>query len=281
MPYIELDGHAHFYEDDDFTDPWKPAEAIWIQHGWGRSSQFFYHWVPPLAGTYRVLRRDFRGHGKTFDPAPDHRWTIEELLADMRGFLDQLGLERVHYVGDSTGGILGAIFASRWPERFKSLTMMSTPIADPSRNSIRNYGYENTVVALDTMTMDEKVAATIRGRGMSVLSPEHEKWVYAEWRKNRVSSLQGMARLYPNVDITDVLPNVRTPTLVLAPSNSPTAPLAEQRRMKEMIPGACLEVIEGIGHEIFVDAADSCLKALKEFIGRVSRNELAVKRLRP
>jgi hypothetical protein len=39
------------YEVDDFTDPWKPAETLWIQHGFGRSSRFWYHWVPPLAGS--------------------------------------------------------------------------------------------------------------------------------------------------------------------------------------------------------------------------------------
>jgi len=38
---------------DDFTDPWKPAETLWIQHGFGRSSRFWYHWVPPLAAHIR------------------------------------------------------------------------------------------------------------------------------------------------------------------------------------------------------------------------------------
>ncbi len=50
MPKIRANNYEMHYEVDDFTDPWKPAETVWIQHGFGRSSRFWYHWVPPLAG---------------------------------------------------------------------------------------------------------------------------------------------------------------------------------------------------------------------------------------
>ena len=61
MPKVKANNYEMHYEVDDFTDPWKPAETLWIQHGFGRSSRFWYHWVPPLAAHYRVLRRDMRG----------------------------------------------------------------------------------------------------------------------------------------------------------------------------------------------------------------------------
>jgi hypothetical protein len=48
---VKANNYQMHYEVDDFTDPWKPAETLWIQHGFGRSSRFWYHWVPPLAGS--------------------------------------------------------------------------------------------------------------------------------------------------------------------------------------------------------------------------------------
>ena len=45
----------------------------------------------------------------------------------MREFMDAMGLQHVHYLGESIGGILGIIFATRWPERFKSLTICNSP----------------------------------------------------------------------------------------------------------------------------------------------------------
>jgi pimeloyl-ACP methyl ester carboxylesterase len=80
------------YELDDFRDPWRQSDTIWIQHGFGRNLRFWQHWVPLLAGELRVLRRDMRGHGQSADPGPNHKWSAEELLLDMKAFLDALGL---------------------------------------------------------------------------------------------------------------------------------------------------------------------------------------------
>jgi pimeloyl-ACP methyl ester carboxylesterase len=52
-----------------------------------------------------------RGHGQSADPGPAYVWSVEDLLNDMKGFLDALGLQQVHYVGESVGGILGIAFA--------------------------------------------------------------------------------------------------------------------------------------------------------------------------
>ena len=128
MPTITANQCEMFYELDDFTDPWvEDTETVWLQHGVGRSTMFWYHWVPALARQYRVLRRDMRGHGQSADPGPAHRWSLEELVTDMREFMDTMGLQQVHYLGESIGGILGIIFATRWPERFKSLTICNSP----------------------------------------------------------------------------------------------------------------------------------------------------------
>jgi pimeloyl-ACP methyl ester carboxylesterase len=123
MPNVIANNDEMHYELDDFTDPWTSAETIVIQHGLGRNARFWYHWVPLLARHYRVIRRDMRGHGQSADPGPSHAWSVEELLTDMKGFLDALNLDRVHYVGESIGGLLDIACTVRWPERFKSLTL--------------------------------------------------------------------------------------------------------------------------------------------------------------
>jgi pimeloyl-ACP methyl ester carboxylesterase len=128
VPIVQANNCEMYYEVDDYTDPWlKQTDTVLLQHGVGRSSRFWYHWVPALAGRYRVVRRDLRGHGQSSDPGREHKWSIDELIDDMKSFLDALELDRVHYVGESIGGILGVVFAAKWPERLKSLTVCSTP----------------------------------------------------------------------------------------------------------------------------------------------------------
>jgi pimeloyl-ACP methyl ester carboxylesterase len=268
MPKVIANNYEMHYELDDFTDPWRASETIWIQHGFGRSSRFWYHWVPRLAGHYRVLRRDMRGHGQSADPGPNYVWSVEDLLNDMKGFLDALGLGRVHYIGESLGGILGVAFAARWPECFKSLTLCSSPTAiRPPVQKMFAVGYESWEAALGKLGAGGWVKALMeRGGGISGANPAHLEWIVREWAKAPTHVLQGLCRLVPSVDITPLLPQVKVPTLVLAPARSPISPLTEQVMIRDSIPGARIAVVEGRGHEIYVDDPDACVAAILKFL---------------
>jgi pimeloyl-ACP methyl ester carboxylesterase len=268
MPTVKANNYEMYYEVDDFTDPWKPAETIWIQHGFGRSSRFWYHWVPPLAGKYRVLRRDMRGHGQSADPGVDYQWSVDDLLNDMKGFLDALGLDQVHYVGESVGGILGIAFATQWPERFKSLTLCATPTAiRPHIQRLFAVGHEDWYTALGKLGPAGWVKALMeQGGGLGGANPAKIDWILQEWGKTRTHVLQGLCRLVPSVDVAPLLPQVKVPTLVLAPERSPLTPLTEQVMIRDSIPGARIVVINAHGHEIYLDGAEACIDALLSFI---------------
>lgn len=264
MPYIDVSGNRFYYEDDCFADPWTKPEAIWIQHGTLRSSKFFYHWVPRLSRNYRVIRRDLLGFGRSSDWPVDRPWSVDEMLADMIGFMDAIGLEKLHYVGENAGGVLGAAFAAKWPGRFRSLTLVSTPIANPGRISSKFFGQADFRDVFDQLTIDEITKATIAQGSITILSPEHEKWVYEEWRSNRIPSLKGMAHIFPSVELSEILTKIRVPTLFLSPTRSKVAPLEEQRRMCAMVPGARMAEIDGI--EIRAEQPEACLDALTDFL---------------
>ena len=62
MPFLERAGEPRLhYEFDDYTDPWKNAPCIMLQHGYARSTKFWRAWIPYLSRFYRVLRLDLRG----------------------------------------------------------------------------------------------------------------------------------------------------------------------------------------------------------------------------
>jgi pimeloyl-ACP methyl ester carboxylesterase len=268
MPYVMVNELKFYYRDDDFTDPWEESEVVFIQHGWGRSSKFFYHWVPGLARNYRVLRRDMRGHGQSDDAFPASDWTVDDLIEDMRGFLDELGVAKVHYIGESAGGVFGAAFAAKYPERVGSLTLMSTPLADPTRGSDK-YGYTDLAAKIESTPIDEFVQMLVKGRGLVPVSPGHEQWMASEWRKNRPASLAALARMFPGVDLTPLVSNLAVPTLILAPANSHTAPLEDQKRMHQLIRGSRMEIIDGSGHELYFERFNECFAAFRSFLASV------------
>src|SRR4051794_14003373 len=101
----DLDIH---YELVDYTEPWRKSlpDTFLLYHGYARNMSFWRSWVPLLSGHYRVLRMDARGCGQTHAPRAE-AYSFEQLAADAIGLMDTLGIERVHWVGESSGGIVG------------------------------------------------------------------------------------------------------------------------------------------------------------------------------
>ena len=81
-----------------------------------------YHWIPVLSSKYRVIRRDLRGHGYSSFPKKledgkwegGYRYNLDTILDEIIDTLDQLGVDKVHFLGESTGGILGEILAAKY-----------------------------------------------------------------------------------------------------------------------------------------------------------------------
>lgn len=269
MPEVEVNGISIHYELDDFTDPWEDSDTIWIQHGYGRSGRFWYHWVPPLVRDYRVVRVDLRGHGQSGDPPVDHAWTAGELLSDIRGVIEALDLGAVHYVGESVGGILGIALAAQWPELLKSLTLVSAPLSiRPEIQQIFAVGEKDWPTAMEKLGGDGWAKALVGyGAAHPDSAPGKVEWGLEEWAKNRPMMLANLAKLAATVNVESLLPDVKVPTLILAPAQSLISPLEEQIQMRRTIPDARMAVVDGSWHEIYLDDPDSCISALLKFLG--------------
>jgi pimeloyl-ACP methyl ester carboxylesterase len=128
-------------------------------------------------------------------------------------------------------------------------------------------GYENWETALGKLGSAGWVKALMdRGGGIAGANPAHIEWVLSEWSKTPTHVLQGLCRMVPSVNITPLLSQVKVPTLVLAPARSPITPLSEQVMIRDSIPGARIAVVEGRGHEIYVDEPEACISALLKFL---------------
>lgn len=123
---------SYFY--DSFVDPWCPAQTILIQHGFGRTGEHFYHWVPALARKYHVIRRELRGHsGSSYPESSDgsYDYSTTTIVDEIKDTLDQLGIKKVHFIGESTSGMLAEIFAATYAECVSSVIVCSSPMYLP------------------------------------------------------------------------------------------------------------------------------------------------------
>jgi 3-oxoadipate enol-lactonase len=221
MPMLQREnGPALHYEVDDFTDPWKNAPYIILQHGYARSTKFWRAWVPYLSRFYKVIRMDLRGLGqssKEFDLTTGYN--LNALLADLTDLLDHLGVETAHYCGESSAGTLGMAFAAERADRVRSLSIISSPVSMTEEDKMSSLGgYPNRVAALRALGSRGWLEASNAGRRFPADSdPALLDWTLDEMGKSDTEVLVELFKFVSSVDAAPYLPKITAPVLAIYP----------------------------------------------------------------
>ncbi len=276
MPSIDSRGYRTHFEDDDFTDPWQPAEAVVIQHGFGRNSRFWYHWVPELARRFRVLRRDLRGHGGSADGG-ELEWSFDGLVDDLGVFIDEVVGGPAHLLAESTGGMIGVGLAARHPDKLRSLTLCAAPttisVAGQRFFAGEHGSWQEALLHLGS----EGWARWLLSQPGTFPSSDQRQleWAVREFGRASPGALAEYSRIISTTDVAPLLSAVRVPALVLAPTRSAATSLEAQWQIARSIPDATLAPIDGQGHEIYVDRHEDCIRAFLAFVGGVGAGDPA------
>jgi 3-oxoadipate enol-lactonase len=219
--------------------------------------------VAALAGRFRVLRFDHRGHGDS--PVPPGPYTVEAMAGDVVALLDRLGIDRVTYCGLSLGGMVGMRLAVERPERVERLVLCCTS------------------AHLGPPEMWTERAATVRERGIDPLvAAALERWFTPDAPPATVARLEAMLRATPpegyaggcealaTHDMRGRLGAIRAPTLAIAGAEDPAAPPAHLEAIRDEVPGARLHVIERARHMAPVERPDEFARVL---LAELTRDE--------
>lgn len=192
-------------------------------------------------------------------------YTLDDMAADALGILSALGVARAHVVGVALGGMIAQLLAARHPGRVLSLTsIMSSSgrrgLPGPGRD-VRKLLQRALSQPADFESAQEQAAAALRAIGSpSYPTPEKllRRRVARALRRNCCPA--GAARQWLAVaasgERSDLLKMIAAPTLVIHGGADPLMPLACGIDSARAIPGARLEVIEGMGHDLPVQLAE-------------------------
>jgi len=93
--------------------------------------EIWYSWRHQLralsAAGFRAIAPDQRGYGETDRPEPIEAYNMRNLVADLTGMLDQLGIARCAIVGHDWGGIVAGGAAMMVPDRIEKVASLNTP----------------------------------------------------------------------------------------------------------------------------------------------------------
>lgn len=220
-----------------------------------------------LASFSRLILFDKRGTGLS-DPVPDPP-TIRERMDDIRAVLDSAASERAALFGISEGGPLSIVFASTYPERTRAL------IAYGSYARWRadaDYPWGRTAEQYDDF-----LAGIARAWQTGEWWIQHNPTAlkderYREWwaRYLRAAASPGMAtalvKMNSEIDVRDILPAVRVPTLILHRSDERWFDVGNARYLAERIPGARLVELPGVDHVPWVGESEPVLREIELFL---------------
>jgi pimeloyl-ACP methyl ester carboxylesterase len=186
-------------------------------------------------------------------------YTLADMAEDSLGVLRALGVPRAHVVGTSMGGMIGQIMAAKYPQKVLSLTsIMSTSgrrgLPGPSR-AVRAQMMRSPKDPNNIESVIDYVVESLQVVG-SPAYPTPEKVLRERVTRaiKRNVNEGGVARQTVAAvaagDRSAQLRTIGTPTLVIHGAADPMVPLACGKDTARLIPGARLEIIEGMGHDL-------------------------------
>ena len=214
-------------------------------------------------GEFRVVYVDHRGLGRSDKPHDPESYAMELRVGDVVAVLNELGIERTHYIGKSWGGRLGFGIGEHAPERVHSLAIGGNqPYAWPDSPLIR--------VVTDGLarSREQGVEALVRAFeafwDVTFPDPTRSRWVDNDPAALGAAWTAAMAE----GPISDDLGKWRVPCLVFIGATD--ADFLDQARLAaEEIPNAELLVLEEADHyaahvgedELVLDAVLRLLRA--------------------
>jgi 3-oxoadipate enol-lactonase len=250
---LSLGGRRLYY---DLAGP-ASAPTVCFTHSLASDSGMWAEQLPVLlAGGFRVLRIDMRGHGGSDTVAGDY--TMDALAADVAGVVEALGVGPVHYIGLSIGGMIGQAFALNHGALLRSAMLCDTLPA--------------TVPGAKQAWQPRIDAVTKAGSLAPIADATMERWFTdafkprdpARWRQihgtivgTTPQGFLGCAAAILNFDFLPRLPTLKVPTLVVCGADDQGTPAAENRRIAGLVPNARYVEIPDARHLPNVERAEA------------------------
>lgn len=247
MPFVKsIDAQIHYSLEGPPAEP-----ALILSNSLGADLSMWDLQIPEFTKSFRVLRSDTRGHGKSSVTPPPY--TIEQLAKDVLALADSQQFERFHFCGLSMGGQIGMWLAANAPNRLNKAVLSSTAakIGSPEM-------------------WDARIATVLKEGMKNVAGAAIERWFTSAFRAKNPSIVENIHKILEatspegyaaccaglrDFDFREKLNNIHTPTLIISGAHDPATTPADGQFLANQIPGARYAELNGAHLSNIEDAA--------------------------
>jgi 3-oxoadipate enol-lactonase len=260
VPYINCNNVSLFYLDEGAGE-----DTIVFSHGLLFSHEMFRAQIDVLKSKFRCIAYDHRGQGKS--EVTQSGYDMDTLFLDAAALIQNLQLEKVHFVGLSMGGFVGMRLAARKPHLLKSLTLLETS-ADEEVFKFK-YKLLNSVVRFaGTKPVHKKVMSILFGATfLKNVQREHE---VTRWKNHLLSQPRTIVKAVHGVifrkSIFNEIAAIHTPTLIIVGDEDVATTPEKALRIQKQINGSVLEIVKQAGHSSAIEQPLRITELIENFI---------------
>ena len=254
--YVDLDGHSTWVEDDE-----GPGEPVVLLHGGFSDSSLLAGTIAPsLAGAFRIVSFDRRGHGRTADT--DAEFHYESMAAETRAVLEQVTRSPAHLVGYSDGANVALLTARLVPELVRSLVLIS--------GNFHADGLVPDPLPFEPGSLSWEISAA----GHAALSPdgpEHFPTVAGKTLR--------MFAAEPDLTVDD-LRAIHQSALVIA-ADDDLVELDHTVELYRSLPNSRLAIVPGTSHALVLEKPAAVSGLVAEFLAAPGADDVLARAARP
>jgi 3-oxoadipate enol-lactonase len=250
MPQTKINGIDLYYETHG------QGPAIVFAHGGGGSHLSWWQQVPAFSNGYQCVTFDHRGFGQS-DEVPDGRGAAA-FVDDLRGLLDQLGIEKAALVGQSMGGWTVLGFTATYPNRTSALVLCDTTA-----------GMDDPDVRAEQELIPQRAKGGLIPKTFAPDFAQREPalhFLYQEINRLNRPTDKLLGSLFGLRFRADPLIEHRIPTLLVWGDQDLLIPPNTMELMSRRIPHARTALVRGGGHSVYFEKSDEFNAILMEFL---------------
>lgn len=217
--------------------------AHWIHHlrsDW--DNPVWRHWLHTLTRHHTLIRYDLRGCGLSDRDGVE--FSFDKLVEDFEAVVDAADLQRFDFIGMAVGAGIGMTYAARRPERVSHLVLYGGYVRNrlarnPTPAQVEAAETELKVIESGWPNKNPAYGQFFTSLHIPDATPEQMR-AYNDLFRLTTSPANAVAlmRTFFGVDLHEIVPRIRCPTLVLHPRSDMIIPFDEGRAVAALIPGA-------------------------------------------
>ena len=258
MPFVKRPDARIWWDQSGTGDP------ILLIMGHAYGADMWHRTAPELAASYRVIRFDNRGIGRSSDPPGPY--PVQLMADDALAVLDAAGAASAHVYGVSMGGFIALQLALGHPGRVRSLTLGCT--AASAESASRGPLLARVRSLVPAAALNRMAWKLLYAPGTPASRRAEDQQIVRRTRasgRGRRGQLIGAA----SFDVTSRLAEIRIPTLVIHGALDRIVPAVNGQRLAGGVAGARLVVFPEAGHVYITDAPDAANQEVLRFLGDI------------